>query len=429
MRLTPAPLDGFAWRLAADEPNRWDDSATSSRVVDDNKKEGIVRIFGRPDINKLREAGNVKALLKALRYGKRSCSIDNWVLRRDAAEALGNIKDRQAVEPLVSALEDESIGVRLSAVRALGKIGDPRAVKPLFSILCTWDSDQKLRSCAAEALEAIGDQAIEFLASLRRDANRNVRYCAAQALAAIGGGFAVAEAAKSFSPMPPFRSATGNSQAVEPLIAVLQDPDVDLRDFAARVLGLIGGERAVEPLSRVLKDCKNSPPLLRRAAADALSRIGGPRAVRALTSHKEEFGSTVMPVIAKSLGRVGGRDVVDYLISLLELAPPSFPSDQSATARAAGVADWHHTMQATAIAVTEIRDPRAVDPLISLLKKISAPTGDDPYGLRLANTGVVCVYDPLSGKEWERANPQTQRCVMGCLKKLGWEISERDALS
>lgn len=49
----------------------------------------------------------------------------------EAAEALGQIGDARAVEPLAQALKDEDEDVRKEAVRALRKIGDTRAVEAL----------------------------------------------------------------------------------------------------------------------------------------------------------------------------------------------------------------------------------------------------------------------------------------------------------
>jgi HEAT repeat protein len=51
-------------------------------------------------------------------------------VRQAAAEALGQIGDTSAVEPLIAALRDASLGVRRAAADALGQIGDRRALEP-----------------------------------------------------------------------------------------------------------------------------------------------------------------------------------------------------------------------------------------------------------------------------------------------------------
>ena len=88
------------------------------------------------------------------------------LIRCFAAEALGNIGDIQAVEPLIEALEDEKdtdefravwgMGTRSSAAEALGKIGDARAVEPLIKAL--EDDNWQVRDAAKEALHELGHE-------------------------------------------------------------------------------------------------------------------------------------------------------------------------------------------------------------------------------------------------------------------------------
>jgi len=65
-------------------------------------------------------------------------------MRKNAAHALGNIKDRSAVEPLIAALGDEDPDVRGAVVWALGNIGDPRAVEPL-NVLSQKEENEHIR--------------------------------------------------------------------------------------------------------------------------------------------------------------------------------------------------------------------------------------------------------------------------------------------
>ncbi|MFH1347801.1 MAG: HEAT repeat domain-containing protein, partial [Candidatus Margulisiibacteriota bacterium] len=71
--------------------------------------------------------------------------------RAAAATALGALKYRQAVKPLIVALEDEDEVVRKNAAWALGAIGDPQAVEPLIAAL----KDESVQASAAKALEKI----------------------------------------------------------------------------------------------------------------------------------------------------------------------------------------------------------------------------------------------------------------------------------
>jgi len=60
---------------------------------------------------------------------------DSPVARRNAALALGKIKDSSAVRPLIAALNDENPIVRRNAAKALGEIHDNSAVEPLTAAL------------------------------------------------------------------------------------------------------------------------------------------------------------------------------------------------------------------------------------------------------------------------------------------------------
>jgi HEAT repeat protein len=76
------------------------------------------------------------------------------VARRNAATALGKIKDSSAVKPLIAALNDENPIVRRNAAKALGEIRDNSAVEPLTVALK--DDSPIVRRNAALALKGMG---------------------------------------------------------------------------------------------------------------------------------------------------------------------------------------------------------------------------------------------------------------------------------
>jgi hypothetical protein len=67
----------------------------------------------------------------------------DWYVRGNAAEALGNIGNREAVPGLIAALNQSDISVRSNAAEALGKIGNREAVPGLIAALN--DSDIYVR--------------------------------------------------------------------------------------------------------------------------------------------------------------------------------------------------------------------------------------------------------------------------------------------
>ncbi len=156
----------------------------------------------QPNIEKMKAERDIEGLIEALKHEWSS-------IRAKAIEALGEIRDERAVEPLTKALwdKDEQLSIQWKAAEALGKIGHAGAVKTLIYRLGLGQRSTVL----AERYES-------------------VRAGAAEALGKIG-----------------------DARAVEPLIlALLNDTSGSVRANAAWALGEIGDERAVEPLTRLL---------------------------------------------------------------------------------------------------------------------------------------------------------------------------------
>src|SRR2546421_6722004 len=166
------------------------------------------------------DARVIDALIAALREGDAR-----------AARALGWTGDAQAVQPLMTALDDE--GVKEEAARALGRLGDPRAVKRLRGLLR--DRSAQVRKAAADALGEIGDpRAVDPLlkAAVRMAAGRpELEPPAARALGRIG-----------------------EERAVEHFVAMLDDEGYDARLVAVQALGEMADSRAVDALLVQLAD-------------------------------------------------------------------------------------------------------------------------------------------------------------------------------
>ena len=79
-----------------------------------------MNIFGPPDVNKLEKKGNVRGLIRALRYSGKSA----WKVHYDAIEALMRLAPLQAVDPLIAIINDNQRDndVRRRAMKALGEL-------------------------------------------------------------------------------------------------------------------------------------------------------------------------------------------------------------------------------------------------------------------------------------------------------------------
>ncbi|NLF77026.1 MAG: HEAT repeat domain-containing protein [Chloroflexi bacterium] len=226
--------------------------------------------------------------------------------RQAAAEALGEIGDVRAVQPLIAALKASPLA-EIAAASALAKMGAP-AVEPLLVALRnSADEIDKLDKAQAKigpldaearliavrtveehgllrrmalVLGKIGAPAVESLLTALRDSKKEVRRAAASAL-----------------------GETGDARAVELLIVALRDnTDKYMRSEAAEALGKIGDERAVEPLIAVLKDSDGS---VRRSAVEALGKIGDPRAVEPLLAVFRNSEGDEHKAAAEALKKLG----------------------------------------------------------------------------------------------------------------------------
>jgi len=87
---------------------------------------------------------------------------ENEKISYRAAEILSEIGDSRALEPLILALQKDSIFVRRGAAVGLGKLGDSRAVEPL--ILTLKNIGKYQRPAVIEALGKLGDpRAVEHI--------------------------------------------------------------------------------------------------------------------------------------------------------------------------------------------------------------------------------------------------------------------------
>ncbi|MBN1401303.1 MAG: HEAT repeat domain-containing protein [Anaerolineae bacterium] len=169
-------------------------------------------------------------------------------VRATAALALGKVKDREAVEALISALADVSVWVRRAAADALGTIGDPRAVPALREALGALEAsirDHEVQR-QATAFSATGEAVDEQDLPPGDDA--------------VGSDSSHHEEQVQFTPAM-FRAslitALGNmrtARARSLLIRYTEDPEPEVRWRAARGLGQIGDASAVPALRQLLTD-------------------------------------------------------------------------------------------------------------------------------------------------------------------------------
>src|SRR5664280_1497750 len=136
-------------------------------------------LFGPPNVEKMKAKRDVKGLIKALGYQKNSC------VRKSAVDALGQIGDARAVEPLSAALKDSDSGVQKAAAGAVGIDFDTITVQRVEHAVIDGDVEVVYRYIqqSGARVDARTDNALrlaalygnEFVGLLLIDAGANVR--------------------------------------------------------------------------------------------------------------------------------------------------------------------------------------------------------------------------------------------------------------
>jgi HEAT repeat protein len=296
-------------------------------------------------------------MIEALEY-----SEDDFDRATMAAGVLGEMRAADAVAPLIKAADKQlpvksrANNVRLAAIRALVKIGDPRAVPLLAKILTTSANEQdfllnqkaalglaELRDPSSVpsllkglfmtgrqnntfqecrlALVRIGDAAVGPLIELLQERNVDIRQMATEL-----------QFDKQTPGIVPFKAAfvLGDlraKKAVGPLIARLSVPQKGGEHNAALIaLGQIGTPQAVDVLINVARGTKFAPPL-RAAATDAIYLSGDKRAVPTLMEIAKsgyivapggQKASDLRANAAIDLARIAGKEHFDAFKALVD---------------------------------------------------------------------------------------------------------------
>jgi HEAT repeat protein len=286
-------------------------------------------------------------------------------------------------------------------VEAFGAAGAP-AVPALIQAL--GDSGWNVRRAAAEALGKLGDpQAVPALIQALGDSDSAVRAVSAEALGAIGDPQAVPALIVALGDWGDWWSENVRRAAAEALVRIgapavpaliqaLGDRSENVRRAAAEALVRIGAP-AVPALIQALGDDEFR---VRRAAAEALVRIGAP-AVPALIQALGDRSENVRRAAAEALGAIGDPQAIPALIQAL--------GDSDSAVRAV-----------SAEALGAIGDPQAVPPLIQAL-------GDSDWDVRraaaeaLGRLGNPQAVPPLS--VWAHAGEDAAR---NALQTLGYPM-------
>lgn len=261
----------------------------------------------RHTINALARLGRraAPALLEVL------CGED-WTLRRHAASVFAEAPDVRAIPLLCEALGDWDWEVRREAARALKASAPPEAAEALLPLLA--DGHPQVCLIAIETLSAIQErdtggrvppttweQAIPALCAVLSGAEWRLHGAAARLLGALQAEVAIDAlwAALCSSELEAALCITdalrqiGGPRVVEPLRVALSHREADVRASAAQALGCIGGEEALMLLAWALR---SRDPYLRRGAALGVKRLAKEAPTPALRAVLEPLRRLAAPL-------------------------------------------------------------------------------------------------------------------------------------
>jgi HEAT repeat protein len=234
-------------------------------------------------------------------------AVQDWDknVRVAAVEALGQLRDSEAVPIIAACLQDESWSVRCAAAIALGQMGERSSIPLLVQSLK--DSDADVRVAVSEALGAIGDvEAIEPLVMAQLDPETSVRQAALKAAVRVDHRWY--RNARAYRALPALKAAARSDVystrgaaaelldrifsirrravfresgtdarmlAAEILIPCLWDDEPMLAGAAAEALGHLRSQRALEVLKAKAQD---GEPWVKKFSASAVALIEGPEA-------------------------------------------------------------------------------------------------------------------------------------------------------
>lgn len=226
---------------------------------------------------------------------------------------------------LIRALDDPDEGVRRVSIGALGKLKDPQAAAPLAKRLSV-PSD---RGAAARALIALGAEVAPVVQPFLQSDDRAVRTEAANVLRAIGalgsdGGVIVAladlkdrdngvrvRALKDLARAQPGPTDPRRTETATTLAGLLNDPEGSIRVEAARALAAWAIPENVPVLLDLLGSDSGD---LRRAAMEALGRLGDKRAVPLIARRLIDGGDRSQATRAlQALGPIAEAETLRYL--------------------------------------------------------------------------------------------------------------------
>ncbi|MFW9948211.1 MAG: HEAT repeat domain-containing protein [Candidatus Odinarchaeota archaeon] len=184
--------------------------------------------------------------------------IDDFIVKKNAIKLTGKLRLTDAVDLLVTNLDNIYNEVSIASIKALGEIGDMAAIPDLLGVLDIEDvsfeyTDLDMKLFILDAIKNIylinNEANYDNLYSYLEKDNDTLK----ESVAFIFGEL-------------------GKENFVDPLINLLHERNLDVKKNAIIALGKIGNLKALDQLIRILDD-KDSYWLIKKVSVDAIYNI------------------------------------------------------------------------------------------------------------------------------------------------------------
>ena len=325
------------------------------------------------------------------------------------------VSEIDVVEPLIRALDDEDVNLRVQAALILGDRRDRRAIPPLIAHLA--DPDVNVRFHVIEALGRLhATEACEHLTAIAEQRDFFLAFPAIQALSRIG------------------------TPAIAPRLVPLLADEL-LRAPVIETLGELGDEDVSMPLVHLLSTASAPTEVIADALAGLYDRYesryqGGEHIADLVRRHITAAGTQQildavhrvapdrLPGLAKVLGWLEGEAVQRALTRLLGRATVRSQVVEALVRNGTGVvalltdqlqAEDLETRQAAAVALGRIGDRRATPALVAALddRELAVAAAG-----ALARIGDASAFDALIARLGE-PDSATRQSIIAAVNSIG----------
>lgn len=267
-------------------------------------------------VNKLAEYGS-GGITRPL-IGKRATKLLSDALRDEdsgvrvsAAEGLGRIGDKDAVDTLTDALQDENADVVFAALQAMQSIATDDAVKAIVEAL---NGDIALRQMSLCILSEMDNDIARQALLSAPDASPYTAEMNELAVAALSNAFPSSNEDGQRRIVAALKNIGSNS-AVEELASILKTDNEEVSLDAANALIVIGNDSAVAALADALQ---TGSVTLQGEAAEALKSISSTSATDALIAALQSKKEDTQHSAALALSGIDSNEAKEALNALIE---------------------------------------------------------------------------------------------------------------